>query len=160
MKPHRPWAYLKFREGLAVNKKRIYRLLQEHRLLANQTWRLQATRTPMRPKPRAQRPNELWGIDMTKILVPSWGWVYLHAVLDWASKKIVGYELSLQSKTPDWLTALRGAVNAQLPHGIREAGTLRLVSDNGCQPTSENRVRTPPLTLRGKGHTVLDPSDS
>ena len=130
------WAYLKYRDGLPVNKKRIYRLLQEHRLLAHQTRRLRATRTPTRSKPRAQRPNELWGIDMTKILVPSWGWVYLHVVLDWASKKIVGYELSLRSKTTDWLTALRGAVNAQFPNGIREAAPLRLVSDNGCQPTS------------------------
>ena len=137
----RVWAYLKYREGLPVNKKRIYRLLGEHRLLATQTRRLRATRTPTRSKPRAQRPNELWGIDMTKILVNSWGWVYLHVVLDWASKKIVGYELSLQSKTTDWLSALRRAVNVQFPHGIREAGTLRLVSDNGCQPTSESFLR-------------------
>ena len=135
------WAYLKYREGLPVNKKRIYRLLQEHRLLAHQTRRLRATRTPTRSKPRAQRPNELWGIDMTKILVPSWGWVYLHVVLDWASKKIVGYELSLRSKTTDWLTALRGAVNQQFPGGIRETGALRLVSDNGCQPSSESFLR-------------------
>lgn len=137
----RVWAYLKYREGLPVNKKRIYRLLQEHRLLAQQTRRLRATRTPTRSKPRAQRPNELWGIDMTKILVPSWGWVYLPVVLDWASKKIVGYELSLQSKTTDWLTALRRAVNVQFPSGIRESGALRLVSDNGCQPTSESFLR-------------------
>jgi putative transposase len=137
----RVWAYLKYREGLSVNKKRIYRLLQEHRLLAHQTRRLRATRTPTRSKPRAQRPNELWGIDMTKILVNSWGWVYLHVVLDWASKKIVGYELSLQSKTADWLTALRGAINQQFPDGIRETGALRLVSDNGCQPTSEGFLR-------------------
>ena len=137
----RVWAYLKYREGLPVNKKRVYRLLQEHRLLAHQTRKLRATRTPVRSKPRAQRPNELWGIDMTKILVHSWGWVYLHVVLDWASKKIVGYELSLQSKTADWLTALRSAVNQQFPHGIRETGALRLVSDNGCQPTSESFLR-------------------
>ena len=132
----RVWAYLKYREGLPVNKKRVYRLLGEHRLLATQTRRLRATRTPTRSKPRSQQPNQLWGIDMTKILVQSWGWAYLHVVLDWASKKIVGYELSLQSKTTDWLTALRRAVNVQFPNGIREAGTLRLVSDNGCQPTS------------------------
>lgn len=132
----RVWAYLKYREGLPVNKKRIYRLLQEHRLLAHQTRRLRATRTPTRSKPRAQRPNELWGIDMTKILVSSWGWVYLHVVLDWSSKKIVGYDLSLQSKTSDWLRALQRAVNQQFPGGIRETGQLQLVSDNGCQPTS------------------------
>ena len=137
----RVWAYLKYREGLPVNKKRIYRLLQEHHLLATQTRHLRATRTPQRSKPRAQRPNELWGIDKTKVLVPSWGWVYLHVVLDWSSKKIVGYELSLQSKTTDWLQALRRAVNQQFPQGIRETGELKLVSDNGCQPTSESFMR-------------------
>lgn len=137
----RVWAYLKYREELPVNKKRIYRLLQEHHLLATQTRRLRANRTPVRSKPRAQRPNELWGIDMTKVMVSSWGWVYLHVVLDWSSKKIVGYELSFQSKTTDWLTALRSAVNQQFPYGIRETGPLKLVSDNGCQPTSESFMR-------------------
>jgi putative transposase len=28
----RVWAYLKFRDGLPVNKKRIYRLMKEHNL--------------------------------------------------------------------------------------------------------------------------------
>ena len=137
----RVWAYLKYREGLPLNKKRIYRLLGEHHLLATQTRNLRATRIPQRSKPRSQRPNELWGIDMTKVMVPSWGWVYLHVVLDWGSKKIVGYDLSLQSKTTDWLRALRHAVNQQFPYGIRETGQLRLVSDNGSQPTSESFMR-------------------
>lgn len=39
----RVWAYLEYRDGLPVNKKRIYRLL------AHPTRRLRATRTPMRP---------------------------------------------------------------------------------------------------------------
>jgi putative transposase len=137
----RVWAYLKFREGWPVNKKRIYRLLKEHRLLATQTRNLKARRTPTRSKPRSSRPNQLWGIDMTKILVASWGWVYLHVVLDWGSKKIVGYDLSLQSKTSDWLRALQRAVNQQFPHGIRETGSLKLVSDNGSQPTSVRFMR-------------------
>lgn len=132
----RIWAYLKYRDGLPVNKKRIYRLLGEHRLLAQQTRRRRANRTPTRSKPRTQCPNELWGIDMTKILVNSWGWVYLHVVLDWGSKKIVGYELSRQSRTGDWLQPLARAVNQQFPQGLRETTVLRLVSDNGCQPTS------------------------
>lgn len=137
----RVWAYLKYREGLPVNKKRIYRLLKEHRLLATQTKNPKARRTPSRSKPRSSRPNELWGIDMTKILVPSWGWVYLQVVLDWGSKKIVGYDLSLQSKAGDWLQALRQAVNQQFPQGIRETGPLKLVSDNGSQPTSVRFMR-------------------
>jgi len=89
------------REGLPVNKKRIYRLLQEHRLLAHQTRRLRATRTPTRSKPRAQRPNELWGIDMTRF----WCRVGLGLParrIGLGLQKIVGYELSLRSKTTDW----------------------------------------------------------
>ena len=75
---------------------------------------------------------------MTKVFVQSWGWVYLHLVKDWGSKKIVGWQLSARSKTKDWLEALKLALNAQFPDGVREAtdGQLKLVSDNGYQPTS------------------------
>ena len=67
--------------------------------------------------------------------------MYLHLVLDWGSKKIIGYELNQQSKTGDWLRPLVRAVNQQFPHGLRETTTLRLVSDNGCQPTSVRFMR-------------------
>jgi len=131
------WSYLRYRQGLVVGKNRVYRLLKEHRLLRIDTRKLRATRVPTTVKPRTDRPNELWGIDMTKIMVESWGWLYLVVVKDWGSKKIVGWDLSLTSKTEDWLRALNQAVNFQFPEGIREHGKLMLVSDNGCQPTSE-----------------------
>ena len=73
---------------------------------------------------------------MTKIMIDGFGWVYLHVVLDWGSKMIVGYRLSTRSKTEDWLKALDMAVNAQFPNGVREHDNLKLVSDNGSQPTS------------------------
>lgn len=132
----RIWAYLKYREDLDVNKKRVYRLLKENNLLATQTSKNKAKRTPQRSKPRTEKPNRLWGVDMTKVMVDSWGWLYLHVVLDWGSKKIVGWHLSPQSKTSDWLQALSSSVNAQFPNGIREDNGLQLVSDNGSQPTS------------------------
>lgn len=59
----RVWAYLKFRDGLPINKKRIYRLMKEHDLLVQPNWRLKAKRTGKRRKLRAKRPNQLWGID-------------------------------------------------------------------------------------------------
>ncbi len=46
-------------------------------VVLHHTRRLRASRAPLRPKPRSDRPNELWGIDMTKILVASWGWMYV-----------------------------------------------------------------------------------
>jgi putative transposase len=132
----RIWAYLRYREGLDINKKRIYRLMKESSLLVGKNTRLKARRTPLKAKPKADRPNQIWGIDMTKIMIGQWGWLYLHVVLDWYTKKIVGYNLSLRSKTRDWLEALEKAVNEQFPDGIRENRHLFLVSDNGSQPTS------------------------
>ena len=134
----RVWAYLKYRDGMPVNRKRIYRLMKDNSLLVEPNWRLTAARTSKRRKLRAKRPNQVWGIDMTKIMVPSCGWTYLTVVLDWHTKKIVGYDLSGRSRTDDWLRALHRAVNTQFPEGIRENDkTLRLVSDNGSQPTSQ-----------------------
>jgi len=132
----RIWAYLRYREGLDVNKKRIYRLMRENSLLVGRNMKLKACRTQLKAKPRANQPNHIWGIDMTKVMVAHWGWLYLHVVLDWYTKKIVGYNLSWQSKTRDWLDALEKSAAQQFPEGAREKQPLFLVSDNGSQPTS------------------------
>jgi putative transposase len=135
----RVWSYLKYREHIPVNKKRIYRLMKEQALLVTPDVRLKAKRGPIRPKPHAEHPNHFWGIDMTKIRMATWGWLYLTVVLDWYTKEIVGYSLGLQSKTNDWLNALEDAVNKRFPYGIKDTDKERLflISDNGCQPTSQ-----------------------
>lgn len=133
----RIWAYLKAHHQFTGTKNRIYRILKEHRLLAVNTRTLKAKRYSTRPKPSTTIPNQLWGIDMTKIMVESWGWLYLVVVKDWGSKKIVGWDLAPQSKASDWITALNNALNQQFPDGIlSKPHQLKLVSDNGCQPTS------------------------
>lgn len=133
----RVWAYLKFRMGLPVNRKRIYRLMSDNDLLVKGIKQLRAKRCSNRPKPVADRPNQYWGTDMTKIMIGPWGWIYLVIVLDWFTKEIVGYSISMTSKSSDWLTALEMAVNKRFPEGIRETlNELYLISDNGCQPTS------------------------
>jgi putative transposase len=131
----RIWAQLRFGENLAVNKKRVLRLMREHSLLVRGNPRLKATRTPMRSKPRPTAPNQWWGIDMTKVMVEPLGWMYVVVVLDWYTKKIVGHYAGLQAKTGHWLAALDSAVQRQCPHGSRDHG-LHLMSDNGCQPTA------------------------
>ena len=109
--------------------------MREHHLLVPPNGRLKAKRTPTRSKPRPTKPDEWWGIDMTKVLVEGFGWVYIIVVLDWYTKKIVGYEVGLRSTTQQWLAALDRAVNRQFLDGARGQG-LSLMSDNGCQPTS------------------------
>ena len=132
----RCWAWLRFRLGYEVNQKRIYRLMKMNRLMCPVNHKLKAKRTPIRSKPKANRPNQFWGIDMTKVLLPHTGWAYLQVVLDWYSKKIVGWTITPTSKTQDWLDALEMAVLEQFPDGVRDK-ELRLISDNGCQPTSK-----------------------
>ena len=134
----RVWAYLRYRRSVVVGKNRIYRIMKENRLLAPSLRKLRAKRGSKGSKPTTDKPNELWGIDMTKVKVESCGWSYLVLVKDWGSKKIVGWSLSATSKTKDWLDALEMALNSQFSEGIRQHGAVKLVSDNGCQPTSIN----------------------
>lgn len=142
----RVWAYLRFRDHLIINKKKIYRLMKISDLLIQKNNRLRACRTPQRDKPSPNRINEWWGIDMTKIRANYLGWVYITIVIDWYSKKLVGYSIGSKSKTSDWLSALNMAVNNQFPNGIKDElqkrnYSLNLMADNGCQPSSDKFVK-------------------
>jgi putative transposase len=132
------WAHLRYVDQLPVNKKRVYRLLQGHNLLATQT-KHEVSRVSTRPKPRPDRPKQWWGIDMTKVMTGS-GWAYLVLVLDWYTKQIVGYHCGSRATAADWLAALDQGVNRHFPHGVRERG-LHLMSDNGSQPTAETFMK-------------------
>jgi len=127
-------AWLKYREGMTVNRKRIQRLMRENGLLVEQV-RHKALRTAQRSKAKPTRPNQYWGIDMTKFLLGPLGWCYLIVVLDWFTKEMVGWNLSLRAKTSEWREALDRALCEKFPWGVRGQG-LNLVSDNGSQPTS------------------------
>lgn len=131
----RMWAYLKYREGLWVNKKRVYRIMRENNLTVTTNMKLKALRTPMKSKPTAEYPNHWWGIDMTKVIIGSWGWIYVVVVLDWYTKKVVGHYMGFQAKSCHWQEALEMAVARQFPDGSREH-RVHLMNDNGCQPTS------------------------
>ena len=78
----RIWAHLRFIQGLMINKKRVLRLIRANGLLVTRNTRLRALRTSTRAKPRPMHPNEWWGIDMTKVMVEGFGWVYIVIVLD------------------------------------------------------------------------------
>lgn len=131
----RLWAHLKYIDGIEINKKRVLRLLKKHDLLVKPDTKLKAVRTPTKSKPKPHRPSQWWGIDMTKVMVNGFGWMYIVVVLDWYSKKIVGYYAGMQCRSKHWLEALDAAVNTQFPDGVRER-RLFLMSDNGSQPTS------------------------
>ncbi|MCK5710325.1 MAG: hypothetical protein KAI07_07275 [Deltaproteobacteria bacterium] len=49
-------------------QKRVYKLMREHNLTVKPNTRLIAKRLSERPKPRADKSNQWWGIDMTKVM--------------------------------------------------------------------------------------------
>jgi hypothetical protein len=65
----RVWAYLRYADGLAVNPKRVYGLMKAADLLVRPNPKLRAKRKAETRKPRPTRPNEWWGIDMTKVMI-------------------------------------------------------------------------------------------
>ncbi|ACI21646.1 putative transposase [Thermodesulfovibrio yellowstonii DSM 11347] len=132
-------AWLRHREGVFVNHKTVRKIMKEHGLLVSQIVH-RAKRKSEGRKPRANRPKEIWGIDMTKFMIPCIGWAYLIVVLDWYTKKIVGLEVSLRARTAEWMAALDKALQAEFQDRIRGSG-LKLVSDNGSQPTSRAFMR-------------------
>ena len=87
--------------NIPINHKRMYRTMSLENLLVPPQHKNKAKRTPPYDKTRTFESNAIWGTDMTKIMIPEYGWAYLHAVIDWRSKKIVGYSLEGSSKTED-----------------------------------------------------------
>jgi len=132
-------AWLRHREGLFVNHKTVRKTMKENGLLASQTVHKAKRKSHCR-KPGAYKPREIWGIDMTKFMIPSIGWAYLIVVLDWYTKKIVGWEVSLRGRTAEWIGALDKALFSEFQEGVRGKG-LKLVSDNGSQPTSRAFIK-------------------
>lgn len=133
----RVWASLKFAHGLAINQKRVYRLMKENALLVKDNEKLKARRSASTSKPKPERPNQWWGIDMTKVITDE-GWAYVVVVNDWFTKKLLGTFTGSRSQATDWLAAVNEAVCRQFPGGIKEFRfeELNLMSDNGSQPTS------------------------
>jgi len=80
--------------------------------------------------PAASRPNEIWVADITYVSTAQ-GWVYVAAILDLYSRRIVGWAVSQQINTALVLTAL----NMALCHRQPPAG-LVFHSDRGVQYAS------------------------
>ena len=127
--------------GLAVNGKRVLRVMRERGLLVRQR-RFQISRRKDWGKVEAPCPNQVWQSDMTKIWAgPNVGWAYLVSVIDCCTREIVGWDLSLRCRSDEALAALNRAVLSALPLGSRGLG-LTLTTDNGTQFTSARYIET------------------
>jgi putative transposase len=90
----------------------------------------------------ADAPNRKWVTDIT-YLATATGWVYLAAVVDLFSRKVVGWSISTSLATELVSDALRCAIERRRPDGKQ----LLHHSDRGCQYTSDAYQQT--LNLLG-----------
>jgi putative transposase len=144
-------------EGFAVNRKRVSRLLA--------TMGIEA----VYPKPKLSQPgeghkiypyllsgvkvsrvNQVWSTDITYIRLAQ-GFVYLVAVMDWFSRYVLSWSLSLSMELDFCVEALRQALRRGRPEIFN--------SDQGSQFTSEKfigelQARKIAISMDGRGRCL------
>jgi len=123
------WALTRRKLGIAVNRKRVLRVMREQKLIQRRR------REPRRRRPgffRVERPDQLWHLDMTSIWVAEHGWCYLNAAIDCCTREITGWSLELRCRAHESIALIERAVVDQ---GI-VAGQLVLGTDNGSAFTA------------------------
>jgi putative transposase len=127
--------------GIRTSENRVARLMQADGLQAKSKRRYRPRTTdsnhPHPPAPNRLKltpapaaPDQIWVADITYVWTVG-GWVYLAAVMDLFSRRIVGWSISPTLETSLVATALRRALAERRP-----AAGLVHHSDRGCQYAS------------------------
>ena len=127
-------------QGVVVNNKKLRRLMREHGLQPKRRRRYVVTTDSDHAGPIfpdlakdvvPDRPNQLWVADLTYVVIPG-GFVYLAAILDAWSRKVVGYAISRSMDARIAVAALKAAIRGRNP----SKGCIHH-SDQGSQYASE-----------------------
>lgn len=157
-------------EKLKIGRDRLYYVLRKNHMLVKKFRKYRPRQTngdgisiypDLRKGMKIRSVNQLWCSDITfMILRDTQKFCYLTCVLDEASHKIVGYNLSHQMKTVDVLKAFKMAVTQQLkPYKKTFGNELIIHSDRGSQYkskmfkefTNKYEIRTS-MTSAGKSY--------
>jgi len=123
-------------QGYRINRKRVQRLM--HKMGIQAIYAKPNTSIPNRAHKvypyllrhlEINRPNQVWCTDITYIPMEK-GFLYLVAVMDWYSRKVLSWRLSNTLDTGFCIDALQEAI---AEYGVPEIFN----SDQGCQFTSE-----------------------
>jgi putative transposase len=110
-------------QGVVVNAKKIRRLMRENDLQPKHRRRFVATTDSDHDSPLfpdlakdlvVDGPNQLWVADITYIAIAT-GFVYLAAILDAWSRRVVGYAISRSVDARLTLAAVKAAIQARKP---------------------------------------------
>jgi putative transposase len=110
-------------QGVVVNGKKLRRLMREHGLQPKPRRRYVVTTDSNHAGPIypdlaknlvSDGPNQLWVADLTYVAIPG-GFVYLAAILDAWSRKVVGYAISRSMDARIAVAALKAAIRNRTP---------------------------------------------
>jgi transposase InsO family protein len=128
--------------GLDVGKNRVARLMNENGVEARPKRKFRRTTDSRHDHPLAENilarnfdtgaPNQVWVADITYIWTRE-GWLYLAAILDLFSRRVVGWATSASLHRDLALDALNAALkDRNIPSGLVHH------SDRGCQYASDD----------------------
>jgi putative transposase len=122
-------AFVRRQLGVAVNRKRVLRVMRERKLIQR--------RRPLERRKRlgffrVERPRQLWQLDLTSIWVAEHGWTYLMAIIDCCTREIVAWHLELRCRADEAIALVE---RAAAMYAI-EPDELTLGSDNGSAFTA------------------------
>lgn len=151
---------LKREHGVSVGRNRLRRLMRLTRICA--VYPRQRTSTPgkgHRIYPYLlrgmliNRPNQVWAADITYIPMPR-GYCYLVAVIDWYSRKVLGWAVSTTMDTDFCLRAFRMAVAlaGRAPEIINTDQGSQFTSDGWIKEMKEHKDMK--ISMDGKGRWV------
>jgi putative transposase len=90
------------------------------------------------PELLAERPNEVWSWDITKLLGPQkWTYFYLYAILDVFSRYVVGWTVQHRETGP----IAEQLIAQTLEKQQIDRGQLTIHADRGSSMTSKAPVR-------------------
>jgi putative transposase len=137
--------------GGPVNRKRVQRLMREHRLLQRRRSEGRRRRPGFF---RVERPDQLRHLDMTSVWVAEHGWCYLNAAIDCCTREITGWALDVRCRAPEAIAVIE---QAAAERGIAP-GRLTLGTDNGSAFTSRAfRARLGELGITHRRGGYRDP---
>jgi putative transposase len=141
-------------QGYAVGPKRVRRLLRMMGLMAVYAKpRLSLNPLAHRRFPyllkgvAIVRPNQVWSTDITYIRLRN-GFVYLAAVLDWYSRYVLAWELSISLEADFCVTVLERALAGQRPEIFNTDQGVQFTSAQFQAPLVAAQVQ---LSMDGRG---------
>lgn len=97
------------------------------------------------------RPNQVWATDLTYIPMRR-GFVYLVAIVDWATRKVLAHRVSISMTTGFCVEALTEAIEKYgVPEIFNSDQGSQFTSNDFTQVLKDNRIK---ISMDGKGRWV------